>query len=274
MFKFYQLKLQTLTKLYIGFFLFILCLIYLSNIFLPIHAQNSTQNSQTQSISEISQNIGDLEYQNLNLSESDGVKLRKNETEMGKTYFGSGGGSFPKYDPVVDIKTCTKKEVYSFFWNITNRPGTFKNLKTPNLALNAQANNFYKLTRNTKPNAVSGYAGRIVDNVEYTNTAYKNDSANLAYVNVLFSARTYFKDKTNSNLDKENISFQVEYKDSKCNIVQTNFFEIVMKDKKEDTKANNVISIILLLIFLFIAGITLLVGRFLWKLLSKVKENS
>lgn len=67
---------------------------------------NSQQNSQN-----LEENKANLDYQNIDLAPVDNVKLRQNVAEMGQAHAESGSG-LPKYEKVVDIKTCTKKQVY------------------------------------------------------------------------------------------------------------------------------------------------------------------
>ena len=99
-----------------------------------------------------------------------------------------------------------------------------------------------------------------MESLQSTNTRYLvSENRNLADVDILLSATTYFNDnirsRTNSNnshLSKENINFQVEYKDSKCSLIQTNFFEIVQQDNIEDSESKSVIGFIIFIIIAII----------------------
>ncbi len=86
-----------------------------------------------------------------------------------------------------------------------------------------------------------------------------NENGNLTDVDILLSATTYFNENTrsrtnsnNSRLSKENINFQVGYKDSKCSLIQTSFFETVQKDNIEDCKSKSVIGFIIFIIMAII----------------------
>ena len=99
--------------------LIIFCFSFFSqNTFGAVLVSSSNHQSSWQNYEQSSQNLEEnqtnLDYQNLDLASNDGVKLRKSESEMGQAYAESGSGS-PKYDKVIDIKTCTKKEIYGFF---------------------------------------------------------------------------------------------------------------------------------------------------------------
>ena len=67
-----------------------------------------------------------------------------------------------------------------------------------------------------------------MESLQSTNTRYLvSENGNLADVDILLSATTYFNENTrsrtnsnNSRLSKENINFQVGYKDSKCSLIQ------------------------------------------------------
>ena len=164
-----------------------------------------------------------------------------------------------------------------FFYNLTNRHSTFEKLKTPNEILNKQANYFYHRARYVKE--FFGTKDSSVESLSYTNTRYLvSENGNLADVDILLSATTYFNDNirsrrnnnNNSRLDKENISFQVEYKDSKCSLIQTNFFEIVQKDNIEDSKSNSVISFIFFIVMAIILSIVIFVIWLIIKLTKKI----
>jgi hypothetical protein len=220
-----------------------------------------------------------LEYQNLDLSPVDGVKLRKNEAEMGQAYAESGSNS-PKYDEVVDIKTCTKKTVYGFFYNLANNPNTFEKFETPNETLKQQANEFWEKTKLNRKIEKGSFSldgkYRSIGEFEYTNTRYKTlENETLADVDILLSSTIYFnygnrKNTNTSTLSKENISFQVEYKDAKCNLIQTNFFEVVQKDFVEDSKSKSVVGGILFVILAIILSIVIFIIWLIIKIGKKV----
>ena len=151
-----------------------------------------------------------MDYQNIDLAPTDGVKLRQNAAEMGQGYSEFGNGSFPKYDPVVDIKTCTKKQVYGFFYNLANDSNTFEKFDTPNATLKQQANTFWQKTKhigNTKRGSFSlEDKNRSFGDFEYTNTRYKvSENDNLADVDILLSSTVYFsrsfRDRKNRNIN-------------------------------------------------------------------------
>ncbi len=98
-------------------FITLVSTLFSGNLILPTQAQ---------------ENQADLEYLNQDLSETDQVFLRPSEAEVDKGYSVFGDGSITKYDPVVDIKTCTKKEIYRFFYRIVDNAGSFDNFTTSN----------------------------------------------------------------------------------------------------------------------------------------------
>ena len=206
----------------------------------------------------------------MDLAPVDDVKLRQNVAEMGQ-YMESGSDDTPKCDPVIDIKTCTKKQIYGFFYNLTNDSNTFAKFDTPNSVLKQQANDFYQKTKrigNIKPGSFSlNGKNYSVGKFEYINTRHlPNKNGDLADVDILLSSTVYFnrslrdrknRNINNSTLNKENISFQVEYKDAKCSLIQTSFFEIVQKEYQEDSKSKSVIGVILFVILTIILIIVL-----------------
>lgn len=184
----------------------------------------------------------------------------------------------------MDIKTCTKKTVYGFFYNLANNSNTFEKFDTPNSVLKQQANDFYQKTKrigNIKSGSFSlNGKNRSVGKFEYINTRYlPNKNGDLVDVDILLSSTIYFnrslrdrknRNINNSRLEKENISFQVEYKDSKCSLIQTNFFEVFQKDFVETSNSKSIFGVILFVILAIILIIILSVILLIKKIGKKV----
>lgn len=225
--------------------------------------------------SQTSQNLSDLEYLNQDLEAVDKVVLRPSEAQMGKARMDSGDSSIPKYDPVVDIKTCTKQKTYSFLYGLVKEPSIFSNFSTPNKQLQQQAQIFFDDAR--IQNSINPLKSNIYpsEETEYTTLSYttaENDTK--ANVEILLNTKIFFyrKSTVNAILRKEKINFQIEYQDSKCQIVGTNFFEIVLKNKQQNQSNGIILSIFLLAIFLIFVTITWLIGKFLWNLILAKKN--